>query len=93
MYVAIEGFTDAQDGRHEYKPGDRYPRPGLEVAAQRVEELAGSGNRRGRPVIALAPGTAGMDDTPAEKARELAESLAAPEKPRRGRKKKAADAG
>ncbi len=53
MYKAIEPFIDLQDGNKAYKPGDVFPRDGLKVSKARVDELASSSNRRGRPVIAL----------------------------------------
>lgn len=50
-FRALTTFTDLQDGGFEYKTGDAYPRDGLEVSHERLEELASSKNKRGVPVI------------------------------------------
>ena len=52
MYKVIKSFTDLQDNKHPYLVGDVYPRAGLEVSAERIAELSGSGNRRHTPLIA-----------------------------------------
>lgn len=54
MYKAVVYFTDLQDDRYAYNPGDVFPREGLKVSAERIAELAGSNNKRGYPVIKLA---------------------------------------
>lgn len=51
MYKVIKYFTDKDDNRHPYKVGDTFPRKGLEVAEERLAELAGSDNLRGEPLI------------------------------------------
>lgn len=53
MYKAIVQFTDIKDHDHKYLPGDIYPRAGLEVSPERLEELASDKNRRRRPMIRL----------------------------------------
>lgn len=50
-YRVLEDFSDKQDGRRPYKAGDTYPREGLDPSPQRVAELLGADNARGRPVI------------------------------------------
>lgn len=50
-YKAIEPFKDLKDDGYFYKVGDRFPRKGKRVAPARYAELAGSDNKRGRPVI------------------------------------------
>lgn len=50
-YRVLEDFSDKQDGRRPYKVGDIYPREGLDPSPQRVAELLGSENVRGRPII------------------------------------------
>lgn len=50
-YKAIVFFKDLKDGSHAYNPGDVYPREGVQVSAERIEELASGNNRRGIPVI------------------------------------------
>ena len=51
QYKVIAYFTDAQDGEHIYKVGDEYPRQGIEVSDERIEELSSSKNAKGRPMI------------------------------------------
>lgn len=56
MYRVIRYFEDLQDRRHPYRAGDVYPRPGMQVSAERIAELAGSENRQHTPLIAeIAP--------------------------------------
>ena len=50
-YRVLENFSDKQDDRRPYKVGDIYPREGLDPSPQRVAELLGSENVRGRPII------------------------------------------
>lgn len=47
----IVRFCDLQDGNHVYQPGDEYPRAGLQVDAERLEELSSDKNRRKTPLI------------------------------------------
>lgn len=51
MYTVIKKFTDLQDNRFLYNEGDTYPRKGLKVPLERLEELSSSSNRRGEPLI------------------------------------------
>lgn len=51
MYKVINLFTDLQDNDHKYQPGDIFPRQGLEVSDERIEELAGKDNKQGKPLI------------------------------------------
>ena len=51
MYKVIEMFMDLQDGKHLYRVGDVFPRKGLTVTEERLEELAGSKNRLHKPLI------------------------------------------
>lgn len=53
MYKVIEHFVDLQDNNHPYNAGDEFPRTGLVVSDDRYAELAGSGNKRGIPLIQL----------------------------------------
>ena len=60
IYVVIQGFHDLTDAirtksgpvYHAYKPGDTYPRDGLQPPEERILELCGRRNRQGRPLIA-----------------------------------------
>ena len=54
MYKVIKFFADLQDNNNAYNVGDIYPRAGLEVSEERLAELAGSDNKQGQPLIALA---------------------------------------
>lgn len=51
MYKAIEDFYDLKDKNHKYQPGDAFPRAGLTVSAERIEELSTANNRRGIALI------------------------------------------
>lgn len=71
MYKVIKLFADLQDKNHEYKPGDVFPREGLKVTDKRLEELAGSNNKQGVPLIEKiedeTPAAKPEDETPAAK--------------------------
>lgn len=51
MYRVIVPFTDLQDNNHKYQLGMEYPRAGLEVSKERIEELSTKKNRRGIVLI------------------------------------------
>lgn len=51
MYKAITAFTDLQDNKHKYNPGEEYPRVGLKPSEKRINELLSSNNKRGKPMI------------------------------------------
>lgn len=51
MYKVLRRFEDLQDNRHLYQPGDQFPRAGLKVSEDRLEELRTSKNRRHVPLI------------------------------------------
>ena len=51
MYKVLEFFTDLQDNNYAYHVGDTFPREGLDVSEERLNELASSDNKRGKPVI------------------------------------------
>ena len=53
MYRVIEYFTDLHDDDHEYREGDVFPREGIKVSKERLEELASDKNLRGIPLIEL----------------------------------------
>ena len=50
-YRVIKFFTDMQDGNHEYKVGDTYPREGVKVSPSRIHELLSNKNSHGQPLI------------------------------------------
>lgn len=49
-YQVIQSFKDLQDNDHIYKAGDKFPRKGR-VSKERVEELLGTNNKIGVPLI------------------------------------------
>lgn len=59
-YEVVKAFHDLQDYKdvkggkvyHHYDVGDTYPRQGLTPNETRIEELLGSGNAQGVPLIA-----------------------------------------
>lgn len=61
MYKVIKRFHDLQDSRktktgviyHEYNVGDVFPRKGMDVSDDRIQELAGKDNKQGVPLIEL----------------------------------------
>jgi hypothetical protein len=96
-YIVLMRFADLQDGNRIYEAGDTYPRPGFDVSPERLAELAGSDNRMGEPLIvdvdapcdacaveALETPVEAPEDEPKE---IPAESVEAPAKARRSRKK------
>ena len=50
MYVSTGVWRDLTD-RHLYHEGDTFPFDGREIPKERLERLAGSGNRAGYPLI------------------------------------------
>lgn len=61
MYKVIKRFHDLLDSRktktgviyHEYNVGDVFPRKGMDVSDDRIQELAGKDNKQGVPLIEL----------------------------------------
>ena len=53
MYTVLKAFIDAQDDNHVYNVGDIYPRRGLEVTDDRLEELSTKKNSCGVVLISL----------------------------------------
>lgn len=54
-YRVIHDFCDLKDNTHLYREGDIYPRDGIEPPVSRIEQLLGSENRFGRPLIENIP--------------------------------------
>lgn len=61
-YEVIRYFEDLQDSNHAYNVGDSFPRNGVSVGQSRLEELAGSSNKQGRPLIKLVDEPEEADD-------------------------------
>ena len=55
-YKVIKTFADLQDDKHLYKPGDDYPRKGLEVTEARINELASDKNAANMQLIEAVKG-------------------------------------
>lgn len=67
-YKVIEYFQDLQDGNYEYKAGAPFPRKGYKVSEERLAELSGTNNRRGKALIKkVAEPKKKAEEKPAEK--------------------------
>lgn len=53
MYKVIEYFTDLHNKDYPYNVGDTFPHEGVKVTKERLAELSGKDNKRGKPVIEL----------------------------------------
>lgn len=51
MAKVIHEFLDLQDNKHYYRVGDKFPREGVEVSKDRINELSTSANKIGVPLI------------------------------------------
>lgn len=51
VYKVVHFFTDLQDFDHAYNVGDTFPRKGMTVSNERLEELSGTENKQGVPLI------------------------------------------
>lgn len=61
QYRVVKDFVDLKDGNHFYHTGDKFPRDGYEVTAERLMELSTCANRRRTVLVAMA------DEKPVEK--------------------------
>lgn len=50
-YRVIKYFTDLQDNEYPYNEGDIFPRSGVTVTAERLQELSTRENRQRVPLI------------------------------------------
>lgn len=50
-FTVLVDFLDLEDNSYFYKKGDPYPREGLELTAERIEELKTDKNKSGIPLI------------------------------------------
>lgn len=50
-YIVIKRFVDLQDDNHQYIKGAKFPRGNKKVSQERLDELLGSNNRQGTPLI------------------------------------------
>lgn len=97
MFKVVAHFKDAQDNRHEYNPGDTFPRAGLEVSEERLKELSTDKNGRGKPLIASVAGETIPKPrkepekdfmNPPEVPEEFTAEIKEPAKPKRSRRKR-----
>lgn len=51
MLLCVTEFADMTDNGYVYRPGDAFPRSGVEVNEERVAELMSNTNRLGVPVV------------------------------------------
>ena len=51
MYRVSKAFTDLQDNNYAYYVGDTFPRNGVEVGSEPIEELSSDKNLQGVPLI------------------------------------------
>lgn len=72
MYEVLWAFKDLQDDEYRYEKGDSYPRTGYKPSTKRIDELSGTNNKRGKPLIKAVQ----------ESVQSVTEA-----KPKRGRKK------
>ena len=55
MYKVIRYFEDIQDAMHPYNTGDKFPREGMSVSADRLAELSTDRNLQRTPLIEYVP--------------------------------------
>lgn len=72
MYRVIKFFTDLNDNNHAYHAGDEFPREGIAVSDERIEELAGKNNKQGVPLIEAVKDAAKADPEPKKEAKKPA---------------------
>ena len=53
MYKVIKHFIDLHDNDYSYDEGDIFPREGVDVSKERIEELDGSNNKQHTPLIRI----------------------------------------
>lgn len=94
MLRVVTAFADLQDDGYIYNVGDKYPRAGVTVSEERLEELASNRNRRGVALIVDEEAKEGLSEA-TEDTEELEAGVNPPRateakgKPRTGQKKDA----
>lgn len=86
MYIVKVYFEDLQDNNHPYHVGDIFPRNGVSVSNERINELSTSLNRRRMPLIALED-SEGIFDMPLPET-PLTEDLKKPDGQKKNRRRK-----
>lgn len=51
MYRVVRYFTDLQDNNYAYNAGDKFPRDGMVVSNERINELLSDKNKQCRQLI------------------------------------------
>lgn len=51
MYKVVKYFEDLTDNRYPYNEGDTFPRKGLKVSDERIDELSSTNNKRREVLI------------------------------------------
>lgn len=92
MFQVVVAFADMQDGGYIYNVGDEFPRVGVSVSKERLEELSSNRNRRGIAMIVDENPKEGLseaegDTEEAEAGVSPSEASEAEKKPRKGQKK------
>lgn len=92
MFRVVVAFADMQDGGYIYEVGDEFPRKGMSVSKERLEELSSYRNRRSVPIIvdeSLKEGLSEVTEDAEKTDTGVGPSKApeAKEKPRKGQKK------
>ena len=88
-FVTIKYFTDLQDNGHAYHEGDIFPREGLEVSDERIEELSTDANRRNEPLIkAVEDPVEDLPEETTEGAKEEPQEIETDEQPPKPKKAK-----
>ena len=72
MYRVVRYFTDLQDNNYAYEAGDKFPREGMSVSQERIDELASMNNRQHTVLIQYEP-DAITDDEPQEEVQEVSD--------------------
>ena len=87
MFHDLSDYEETKGGRiyHQYNVGDAFPRKGKDVSEDRINELAGSENARGIPLIKEVV----SEEAPAEEV--PAEEVPAEEAPKKRRRKAVKD--
>lgn len=87
MYRVTKHFTDLQDNGHAYDEGEKFPRDGVTVTADRIKELSTSANRRGIALIEEVRGEEETETIPEMETVELEETSPVENEPRKRTRK------
>lgn len=74
-YKVIKDFTDLEDNNYIYRAGKPFPRDGMNVSVERIEQLASNRNKRKEPLIKVVAVKKSIDKLEALTNEELKERL------------------